>query len=130
MINRYYWLCLLGSIVFEVAGTTIMKLSQEAYPLIGMGIMYTLLGFSYFFLAKAVLKLPVGVAFAFWEGLGLVLITLSSVLLLGERIDFTRIMALAMVLAGTLLVHHGTDASPSTEDAKQSGNSVNDGGVS
>lgn len=127
MNHRYYWLCLLGSIVFEVAGTTVMKLSQEAWPLIGMGIMYTLLGFSYYFLAKAVLKLPVGVAFAFWEGLGLILITLSSVLLLGERLDFTRIAALTMVLAGTLLVHHGTDASPETADEKQRENSEGGG---
>lgn len=127
MNYRYYWLCLLGSIVLEVAGTTIMKLSQEAWPLIGMAVMYLLLAFSYYFLAKAVLKLPVGVAFAFWEGLGLVLITLSSVLLLGERLDFTRIAALAMVLAGTMLVHHGTDASPEPTDERQRGNNLGGG---
>ena len=115
MIGMYYWLCLLGSIVFEVTGTTIMKLSQDGWPMAGMAIMYLLLGLSYFLLAKAVIKLPVGVAFAFWEGLGLVLITLSSVLLLGERLDPTRIVALCMVLAGTLLVHHGTDSGPARD---------------
>lgn len=109
MSNVYYWSCLLASIVFEVAGTSVMKLSQESWPVLGMGCMYLLLGLSYFFLARAVVKLPVGVAYAFWEGLGLTLITIVSVLLLGERLDATRLAALCMVLAGTLLVHHGTE---------------------
>lgn len=110
MSMRYYWLCLAGSIVFEVAGTSIMKLSQTSWPLTGMGFMYLLLGLSYFCLAKAVVGLPLGVAYAFWEGFGLLLITLVSALFLHERLDAWRLMALALVLGGTLLVHHGTES--------------------
>lgn len=110
MVPVHYWLCLLGSIVCEVAGTSVMKLSQDQWPVAGMALMYALLAVSYFFLAKAVVRLPVGVAYAFWEGLGLVLIALISVLLLGERMDLPRLIALGMVLTGAVLVHHGTDA--------------------
>ena len=110
MSARYYWLCLAGSILFEVAGTSVMKLSQSSWPLTGMGIMYALLALSYFCLAKAVIKLPIGVAYAFWEGFGLLLITLVSVLLLHERLDAVRLAAIALVLCGTLLVHHGTES--------------------
>ncbi len=106
---RYYWFFLAGSILFEVAGTSIMKLSQASWPAMGMGVMYLLLGLSYFCLAKAVIRLPLGVAYAFWEGFGLLLITLVSAFLLHERLDATRLLALAMVLGGTLLVHHGTE---------------------
>ncbi|AAS97795.1 DMT family transporter [Nitratidesulfovibrio vulgaris] len=118
MSTTYYWLCLLASIVFEVAGTSVMKLSQETWPLLGMGCMYLLLGLSYFFLARAVVKLPVGVAYAFWEGLGLTLITIVSVTLLDERLDAMRLAALGMVLAGTLLVHHGTAHGRDDEEAE------------
>lgn len=110
MPMRYYWLCLAGSIVFEVAGTSVMKLSQGSWPMAGMGVMYLLLGLSYFCLAKAVVKLPLGVAYAFWEGLGLLLITLISAFFLHERLDAPRLAALGMVLGGTLLVHHGTES--------------------
>lgn len=110
--NRFYWLCLAGSIIFEVAGTSVMKLSQLPdglmQPAVGMGLMYLLLGLSYYCLAKAVIKLPIGVAYAFWEGFGLLLITLVSAFLLHERIDAIRLVAIALVLGGTLLVHHGT----------------------
>lgn len=105
----FYWLCLVGSILFEVAGTSVMKLSQESWPVLGMGIMYVSLGISYFCLAKAVVGLPVGVAFAFWEGFGLLLITLVSAFLLQEPLDMRRGLAIALVLCGTLLVHHGTE---------------------
>ena len=108
----FYWLCLAGSILFEVAGTSIMKISQASWPFLGMGLMYALLGLSYFCLAKAVIKLPLGVAYAFWEGFGLLLITLVSAFFLHERLDATRILALGMILCGTLLVHHGTEESP------------------
>ena len=75
----YHWLCLLAAILFEVAGTTVMKLSfgwRFAHA--------ALAGLSYYSLAKATTGLPVGVAFAFWEALGLALITLSSICILGE----------------------------------------------
>jgi len=114
MSSSYYWLCLAGSILFEVAGTSVMKLSQTSMgfltPAIGMGLMYALLVLSYYCLAKAVVKLPLGVAYAFWEGFGLLLITLVSAFLLHERIDAPRLVALALVLGGAMLVHHGTDS--------------------
>lgn len=123
--NRFYWLCLAGSILFEVAGTSIMKLSQMPGSVFsfeaGMGIMYLLLALSYYCLAKAVVRLPLGVAYAFWEGFGLILITLVSTFLLHERLDATRLAALALVLGGALLVHHGTDSS----DAAHSGGATN-----
>lgn len=114
MSSLYYWLFLAGSILFEVAGTSVMKLSQSELfltPAMGMGVMYLLLGLSYYCLAKAVVKLPLGVAYAFWEGFGLLLITLVSAFLLHERLDATRLVAVALVLGGTLLVHHGTEGS-------------------
>lgn len=124
MSSSYYWLCLAGSILFEVAGTSVMKLSQTPMgfltPAIGMGLMYALLALSYYCLAKAVVKLPLGVAYAFWEGFGLLLITLVSIVFLQERFDATRIVALALVFGGVLLVHHGTD---SNEEAASETNS-------
>lgn len=109
-----YWLFLLGAIAFEVAGTSVMKLSQSDQWLIGPGtgiaVMLCLIVLSYYLLALAVQGLPVGVAFAFWEGLGLTFITLVSVFALGETMNPARFAALVCVLAGALLIHHGTQS--------------------
>lgn len=107
-----YWLFLLAAIVLEVGGTAIMKYSQglTGYgPQVGYGGMLLCIGFSYYCLALSTQKLPVGVAFACWEGVGLTLITLCSVLLLGESFSLTRLGALTAVLLGVLLIHHGTE---------------------
>lgn len=112
MIPLKYWLFLAFSIVLEVTGTSLMKISQNNWPLIGLGLMYIMLALSYFFLARAVIRLPLGVAYAIWEGFGLALITLSSILLIGEELTPTRLLALCMVLGGSILVHRGTGHGP------------------
>lgn len=114
MVPLKYWLFLACSILLEVAGTSLMKASQASHPVTGLLLMYALLGLSYYFLARAVVRLPIGVAYAFWEGFGLILIVLVSFLCLGEAMTMTRLLALALVLLGSLLVHHGTQA-PETE---------------
>lgn len=112
MASIKYWLFLLCSILFEVSGTSIMKMAQTQDNTLalatGMAAMYLLLALSYVFLARAVVRLPIGVAYAFWEGIGLVLITAVSVLFLGEQLGAAKAGALVLILGGAFLVHHGT----------------------
>ena len=89
-----------------------MKLAQGwAFPhaqVLGLVVMWLAIAMSYFFLSKAVTGIPVGVTFAFWEGLGLTCITLGSVLFLKEALTLRRALGLACVLSGALLVNYGT----------------------
>ena len=110
--KSYHWYCLLAAIALEVGGTLIMKLAQ-GWPfahaqLLGLIAMWLAIGLSYIFLSRAVTGIPVGVTFAFWEGLGLTCITLGSIVFLDEAVTLRRALGLACVLAGALLVNHGT----------------------
>ena len=109
----YHWYCLLAAIALEVGGTLIMKLAQ-GWPfahaqLLGLIAMWLAIGLSYIFLSRAVTGIPVGVTFAFWEGLGLTCITLGSIIFLDEAVTLRRALGLACVLGGALLVNHGTE---------------------
>lgn len=99
-----------------------MKLSQGwSFPhahLLGLCVMWAAIAMSYFFLSKAVTGIPVGVTFAFWEGLGLTCITLGSVFFLNEPLTLRRALGLACVLSGALLVNYGTGHGPSRRPAK------------
>lgn len=117
-----HWFFLFFAIILEVGGTSIMKISQNPDSLIGPNngllLMFGLIGLSYYCLALAATGLPIGVAYAFWEGLGLTLITLVSVLVLGETMNLQRFLALLAILAGALLIHHGTQEGTASDTGR------------
>lgn len=102
------WIYLFTAIGFEVIGTTSMKFTHTLFPVAGLLVMYLMIGLSYYFLSLAVKRVPVGVAYALWEGIGIVLITLVSAIWLGEHLGVEKALGLAVMIAGILLVKSGT----------------------
>ncbi|MBE1237337.1 multidrug efflux SMR transporter [Phaeovibrio sulfidiphilus] len=110
------WFYLAMAIVLEVSGTVTMKVAHMQgsglSPASALMLMYVLIGFSYAFLALAVTRMPIGVAYAFWEGIGLSVITLVGIFALGEVFTWQRFLALAAIVAGAILIHNGTAMTP------------------
>lgn len=106
------WIYLFIAIIAEVIGTVSMKFAATAHPVLGHGLMYAMIGLSYFFLALAVKRVPVGVAYALWEAIGIVLITLASVTWLGESLGLLKAAGLGVMIAGILLIKSGTRPAP------------------
>lgn len=108
----FHWNCLFAAIILEVAGSTVMKISQAwTFPhavLTGLALMWIAIFLSYYLLALSTTGIPVGVAFAFWEGFGLVLVSLASIFILKEELSLKRLAGLACVLVGAWLVNLGT----------------------
>lgn len=70
--------------------------------------MLVMIACSYIFLSFAVKKIALGVAYALWEGIGIVLITIFSVQLFGEPLSPMKIAGLAVLIAGIMLIKTGT----------------------
>lgn len=104
----YCWLFLFLSIVLEVCGTSFLKYSQDLYPKLGLLVVIIAISMSYFTLSKAIIRIPLGVAYAIWESAGLAFIVLISVFFLGESMDPTKATGLFMVFMGSVLIHQGT----------------------
>jgi len=102
------WIALFTAITFEVTGTLSLKLFSMQTPGLELLITYAFLAASYVLLSKAFRQIPVAVAFAVWEAVGLVLITGLGVLLLGEHLTPTHGLALVGLLVGAALLHRGT----------------------
>lgn len=105
-----YWLFMTAAIVTEVIGTLAMKYgAHHASHAMGLAVMYVMLVVSYTSLALAVKRIPLAVAYGAWESIGLVLITLCSAWLFAEDLNPTKLIAIALIIVGIVLLERGTD---------------------
>jgi len=63
---------------------------------------YTL---SFWFMALTLKVMPVGIVYAIWSGLGIVLIAAIGHLIFGQRLDFPALAGIALILLGILVIH-------------------------
>lgn len=104
----FAWVLLLLAIFSEIIGTLAMKWSSVDESGSGYLVMLVMIACSYIFLSFAVKKIALGVAYALWEGIGIVLITLFSVQLFGEPLSPMKIAGLTVLIAGIMLIKTGT----------------------
>ncbi len=100
-----HWLYLTLAILFEVAGTTCMKLSAgftKPAAAIGMAILYAV---CFFFLTLALKKIDVSVAYAVWSGVGVALIASIGVLYFREPLTVIKIFGLAAIILGVVALN-------------------------
>lgn len=104
----FYWILLALAIIAEITGTLSMKWASVSGGHTGFILMLAMIALSYIFLAFAVKKIALGVAYALWEGIGILLITLFSVLLFDESLSLLKIAGLTTTVIGIVLIKSGT----------------------
>ncbi|HGS5631377.1 TPA: SMR family transporter [Vibrio parahaemolyticus] len=100
-------LFLLLAIVAEVAGTSTMSLIGQGHGGGGYIVMYVLIAISYYFLAFAAKKISIGVAYAVWEGLGISLITVVSIIAFDANLNHQELFGLMLAVVGIVCVTLG-----------------------
>lgn len=103
MPTHYIWLFF--AILTETMGTTALQASQQftrLWPSLGVVLFY---GMSFYFMSVALRYMPVGIVYAIWSGLGIVLIALIGYILFGQKLDLPAMLGLAMIIGGILIIH-------------------------
>lgn len=103
-----YWIFLVLAIITEVIGTLSMKHASVSGDFTGMVVMYVMIATSYVLLAVAVKKVALGVAYALWEGIGILFITTFSVMWFDETLSPMKIGGLVLLITGIGLIKSGT----------------------
>ncbi|SIS83483.1 small multidrug resistance pump [Paracoccus saliphilus] len=99
------YLALLLAIALEVVGTSLLQLSAQftrLWPTIGMALCYLL---SFYLLSISLKVLPLGIAYAVWSAVGIVLVALIGLVIFGQRLDLPAIIGLSLIVAGVLVVN-------------------------
>ena len=104
-MNPITWAALLGAIGFEVLGTTLLQQSQQftrPWPTAGLALCY---GLAFYLLTIALKQMPVGLAYAIWSGLGVVLISVIGLFLFKQKLDLPAIIGLALIIGGVVVIN-------------------------
>ena len=99
------WAALLGAIVCEVVGTSFLQKSEQFSKLAPTLVMAVFYAGSFFFLAQALKLVPLGVAYAIWGGLGIVLTAIVSVVVFKQTLDTAAMVGIAMIVGGVIVVN-------------------------
>jgi len=105
------YLLLALAILAEVLGTSALKASQ-GFTRWAPSLVVVLSYSTAFYCLSLCLKagLGVGVAYAIWSGVGMVLIAAIGVVVFGERIDWPAVIGIALIISGVLVLNLLSDA--------------------
>lgn len=100
-----HWLYLSVAIVFEVIGTSALKASEGFTRLLPSGLVVVCYAAAFYFLSLTLKSIPVGVAYAIWSGVGVILITLIAWFLFNQTLDWAAIVGMSLIVAGVLVLN-------------------------
>ncbi|AYG67011.1 MULTISPECIES: SMR family transporter [unclassified Rhizobium] len=105
MANASVYAMLLVAIVLEVIGTTALQLSQQ-FTRLGPTVVLVVCYVAAFYCLSITLRvIPVGIAYAIWSALGIVLISVVGLVLFRQKLDLAAIIGLGLIIAGVLVVN-------------------------
>ncbi len=99
------FIILFFAILSEVIATSSLKFSEgftKPIPSVIVAIGY---GLSFYLLSIALKSMPIGVAYAIWSGVGLILTVIAGIILWKETLDWARVLGIILILAGIVLIN-------------------------
>lgn len=103
MNNAYLYLAI--AIFTEVIATSALKASGEFTKLFPSLIVVLGYGVSFYCLSLALRTIPVGISYAIWSGVGIVLISIIGALLYKQIPDVAAIVGMGLIISGVIVIH-------------------------
>lgn len=100
---KYLFLAL--AIIFEVIGSSFMKASEGFTKWFPSAIVLIAYLICFYFLSLALKMIPLGVAYAIWAGLGIVLTAAVSVFIFKQKIDIAGIVGIVFIVIGVVIMN-------------------------
>lgn len=101
-MTAYYYLAV--AICAEVIATVSMKAVKgfsTPLPLILVIVGY---GIAFWMLTLVVRSVPVGVAYAVWAGMGIVMVSVAALFIYGQKLDVPAMLGMALIVLGVVVI--------------------------
>jgi len=102
-MTQYLYLAV--AILAEVIATSALKASNEFTRLWPSVIVVLGYGVAFYFLTLCLRTIPVGVAYAIWSGLGIVLVAIIAYFLYDQKLDAPALVGIGLILSGVLVIN-------------------------
>lgn len=102
-MNAYIYLAI--AIISEVIATSALKSSDgfsKLMPSVAVVLGY---GIAFYCLSIVLRTMPVGITYAIWSGLGVVLIAIVGLLYYGQRLDLPALLGMCLIVAGVVVIN-------------------------
>lgn len=97
-----HWLHLGIAIVFEMIGTTSMKLSQGFTRLVPSITMFASFGIAFFFNTLALRKLDLSITYAIWSGVGTAATAVIGYYFFKEPFSTLKFVSICLIILGVV----------------------------
>ena len=99
------WIYLAFAIFAEVVGTTCLKASQGFTKPMPSFVVVVGYGLAFYLLSLTLDTIPVGVGYAVWSGVGLVLITFIGWIMYGQTLDAPAFLGMGCIVVGVVILN-------------------------
>ncbi|WP_088348403.1 MULTISPECIES: multidrug efflux SMR transporter [Rhodomicrobium] len=106
------WAYLILAIAAEVVATSALKAS-ESFTRLGPSLIVVFgYGAAFYLLSLTLKTMPLGVVYALWSGLGIVLVALVGWLVFRQHLDAPAVIGIALILAGVAIINILSESAP------------------
>ncbi|KRW57771.1 DMT family transporter [Pseudomonas sp. TTU2014-080ASC] len=92
------------AIIAEVIATASMKALDGFNKPLPLFLVVTGYLISFWMLSLVVKTIPVGIAYAIWAGMGIVLVSIAAVFLYQQRLDLPAILGMGLIVSGVVVI--------------------------
>ena len=103
-----HYVYLIIAIVSEVTATSALKASNGFTQILPSGIVVAGYTAAFYFLSLCLQRMSVGVAYAIWAGVGIVLVAILGVVVHGQRLDLPAVVGLLFIVVGVVVINGGS----------------------
>ncbi|WP_338881149.1 SMR family transporter [Achromobacter veterisilvae] len=99
------WLYLGVAIVAEIFATSALKGSEGFTRLVPSIVTVSGYLISFYFLSLTLREIPVGIAYAIWSGVGIVLISIVGAVFFKQHLDTPALIGVGLIIAGVVVMN-------------------------